>query len=134
MQVGDQLPELEKAITHDVVLRYADASGDLNPLHIDATYGATTQFGSTVAHGMLLMGHISEMLTMAFGSHWASTGRLDVRFRRPAKPGDKVIVKGRVTSVARQPNATVLCFAVECRIQGGITVAQGVASLSTPSV
>jgi 3-hydroxybutyryl-CoA dehydratase len=92
------LPALKKTITQEKVNAYADASGDHNPLHIDPAFAATTQFGSTIAHGMLVLAYVSEMLTAAFGEAWLASGRLKVRFRGPARPGDIVTVTGSVTS------------------------------------
>ena len=64
---------------------YADASGDYNPIHIDEAFAKTTPMGGTIAHGMLVLSFISEMMTGAFRTAWLSTGTLEVRFRaRPA--------------------------------------------------
>jgi acyl dehydratase len=46
--------------------------------------------GGTIAHGMLVLTLISEMMTAAFGRAWAADGTLDVRFRAPARPGDTI--------------------------------------------
>lgn len=42
--------------------RFAALSGDDNPIHVDPTFAATTRFGRTVAHGMLLYGIISSAI------------------------------------------------------------------------
>ena len=97
--VGDALPEVRKTVTQEMIDRYAEASGDRNPLHIDPEFAATTQFGGVIAHGMLTLAFVSEMLTAAFGDAWVSGGRLKVRFRGAARPGDEVIARGRVTSL-----------------------------------
>lgn len=133
IQAGDLLPTLEKQISQEVIDRYAGASGDFNPLHVDPERGKTTPFGSTVAHGMLLLGYISELLTLSFGSHWASTGSLDLRFRRPARPGDTAIVSGRVTGVEEREGGARVRLAVNCRLGDGTTAALGTASLLLPS-
>jgi 3-hydroxybutyryl-CoA dehydratase len=92
------LPALQKTITQQKIIAYADAGGDHNPLHIAPAFAATTQFGGTIAHGMLILAYVSEMLTAAFGEAWPASGRLKVRFRGPARPGDIVTVTGAVTS------------------------------------
>lgn len=79
--VGDELPPLRKAITQEGIARYAVASGDHNPLHTDPDFAAMTQFGGTVAHGMLVLAYLSEMLTRAFGERWVAGGRMKARFR-----------------------------------------------------
>jgi acyl dehydratase len=78
---------------------------------------------------MLLLGYISEMMTLAFGAAWASSGKLQVRFRRPARPGDTVAVDGTVTSVTDDGGPRRIGCAVQCRLQDGTVVASGRASL-----
>ena len=99
MKPGQELPVLDKKITQEGVRRYAKASGDFNPIHLDNSFAAATPFGRTIAHGMLLLAYLSESMTRTFGEAWVASGRLRVRFRGPAYPGDRVTVQGRVRSV-----------------------------------
>ena len=69
---------------------YADASGDRNPLHLDADFAEGTQFGGIIAHGMLTLGFVGELMAVVFGQKWLNTGALNVRFRGPAYLGDTV--------------------------------------------
>jgi 3-hydroxybutyryl-CoA dehydratase len=124
--VGDELPKVTKRLTQEQIDRYADASGDHNPLHIDQAFAAKTQFGGTIAHGMLVLAFVSEMLTGAFGRAWAESGRLKVRFRAPARPGDTVEALGRVT---RAEGGRVACD-VECRSAAGEVLISGEAEVS----
>ncbi len=94
--VGDSLPGLEKVITQEQLRTYADASDDHNPLHLDPEFAASTQFGSTIAHGMLTLAFLYEMLTLAYGQGWLEGGRLKMRFKGPAYPGDRVRTWGKV--------------------------------------
>lgn len=119
------LPQLVRVITQDTITRYAHASGDHNPLHVDPQYAAGTRFGGTIAHGMLLLAYISEMMTAAFGHHWLAGGRLKARFRSPARPGDRVTVQGAVTESAQ---GRTLCQ-VECRNQAGDVLVSGEAEV-----
>ena len=114
-QAGDELPSLARTITQEKIGRYADAAGDHNPLHTDPEFAAATQFGGTVAHGMLVLAYLSEMMTAAFGERWVAGGRMKARFRAPARPGDTVTATGRVTRVG---DGSVRCEA-ECRNQVG---------------
>jgi 3-hydroxybutyryl-CoA dehydratase len=95
--VGQELPVLTREVNQEGINRYAAVSGDGNPLHTDPAFAATTRFGGPVAHGMLVLAYVSECLTAAFGERWLASGRLKVRFRGPAHPGDTVTVSGRVT-------------------------------------
>jgi 3-hydroxybutyryl-CoA dehydratase len=132
-KVGDELPTVTKTLTQRKIDRYAEASGDRNPLHIDPAFAATTQFGGTIAHGMLVLAYISEMMTGAYGERWLASGRLKVRFRGAARPGDTVTASGRIASVGPVENdrdglRTVVCE-VECRNQNGDVLISGEASL-----
>jgi 3-hydroxybutyryl-CoA dehydratase len=95
--VGQELPVLTREVNQEGINRYAAVSGDGNPLHTDPAFAATTRFGGPIAHGMLVLAYVSECLTAAFGERWLASGRLKVRFRGPAHPGDTVTVSGRVT-------------------------------------
>ncbi len=82
----------ERPVTQERIDAYAEASGDHNPLHVDPEFGATTQFGGTIAHGMILFGYMSDALSQAYGASWSESGRMRARFRAPARPGDVVTV------------------------------------------
>ena len=126
LQVGSELPTLVKEVTQEKVNRYADASGDHNPLHVDPEFAATTQFEGTIAHGMLVLAYLSEMLTAAFGQRWLDSGRLKIRFRAPARPGDTITSTGTVTRVEGE---NVSCT-IECKNQTGDVLISGQAEVS----
>lgn len=123
---GDKLPAITRHITQAQINAYADASGDRNPLHLDEAFARTTQFGGTIAHGMLVLAFLSEMLTGAFGRSWLETGRLKVRFRAPARPGDSIHATGHVTKIE---GARVTCQ-VSCTNGAGETLISGEAEVS----
>jgi 3-hydroxybutyryl-CoA dehydratase len=125
LNVGDELPAVTKELTQAKIERYADASGDRNPLHIDPAFAATTQFGGPIAHGMLVLAYISEMMTATFGRSWAAGGRLKVRFRGAARPGDTATASGRVITTEGE---RVVCE-VECRNGAGEVLISGEASV-----
>ncbi|MYD36923.1 MAG: MaoC family dehydratase [Dehalococcoidia bacterium] len=94
-------PVFTRTVTQERIAAYAEASGDHNPVHLDADFAATTRFGGTIAHGMILFGYMSEALSQVYGAAWAGTGRMRARFRAPARPGDVVEVSAEERS--RQP-------------------------------
>ena len=114
-QAGSEIPPVVKELTQAKINAYALAGGDGNPLHTDPEFAAGTQFGGTVAHGMLVLAYLSEMMTAAFGQAWLSGGRLKARFRAPARPGDTVVASGRLL---RRDGGRAFCH-VECRNQRG---------------
>lgn len=97
LNAGDHLPLVVKSITQSLLNRYAAASGDRNPLHLNAEFAESTQFGGIIAHGMLTLAFISEMMAASFGRAWLENGGLQVRFKGAAYVGDQLQAWGRVT-------------------------------------
>jgi 3-hydroxybutyryl-CoA dehydratase len=126
---GQELPSLRKLVTQEQIAHYAQASGDTNPIHLDPAYAAQGPFGRIVAHGMLEMAFVSEMLTRAFGRAWLEKGRLRVRFRAPAYPGDQLLVYGQVTRLTAEDGRPVVHCAVGCRKLDGQEVITGEATV-----
>jgi 3-hydroxybutyryl-CoA dehydratase len=124
LDAGSELTPVVKEITQEKINRYALAGGDANPLHTDPQFAARTMFGGTIAHGLLLLAYLSEMMTAAFGRAWLSSGRLKVRFKAPARPGDTVSAVGRVV---RAEGGRTVCE-VECRNQRDEVLVSGEAA------
>ncbi len=82
---------------------------------------------------MLLLAYLSEMLTAAFGVAWLTGGRMKVRFRGAARPGDAVLVSGRVERAHEIDGGLRLVCAVACRNQGGEALVTGEAEVRVPS-
>lgn len=98
--IGETLPPLTKRVTQEMIDRWAEVSGDFNPLHVDPNFGKTTFFGTNIAHGPLTLSFIIEMLTRCLGKGWISGGRLyDVRLVSPVPPDTEIIVGGEVTTI-----------------------------------
>ena len=131
VEAGQALPELSKTVTQEQINRYAEASGDFNPIHLDAQFAAASSFGRIVAHGMLVLAFLSEMMTTAFGSAWLQSGQLKVRFRAPAYPGDAVTTFGQVTKLTDQEGSSRAVCTVGCRNQQGEELITGEASVAT---
>ena len=133
MQEGDTLPEIERTVTQERINAYADASGDFNPLHVDLDFARTTEFGGTVAHGMMVAATISEMMTSAFDRRWAEGGHLKLRFRAPVLPGETIRTSGRVTSVREFDGVMEVVVAVEVQKPDGQAAIAGEASVRLPT-
>ncbi len=126
---GMKLPEIRKTITQENINLYAQASQDFNPIHIDEDFARKTPLGGTIAHGMLLLAYISQMMTAAFGRSWLVSGRLNVRFKSPARPGDILTVSGQIGSIEKSAGQTIISCRVLCQNQNGEPVVTGAASL-----
>ena len=94
------LPSVRMTITQPQLNAYALASGDDNPLHLDADFAASTQFQGIIAHGMLTLAAISQMMEMQAGRAWLESGTLNVRFKGAAYVGDELESYGRLSQAS----------------------------------
>lgn len=129
LSIGDNLTSLEKTITQEQIGLYADASGDYNLLHTDPEFAATTQFGGIIAHGMMTLAFIYEMLTITFDSDWVETGKLKVRFKNAARPDQKVTTWGQITKDNMVDGYRNVECVVGLKNSGGDDIITGKASL-----
>lgn len=116
---GMSLPELKKLITQQQINLYAEFSGDFNPIHTDMEFARQSHLGGTVAHGMLILSYISELMTYTFGKSWLTSGKLSARFKAPARPGDILTVSGNITKVQKEDSIISVDCEVLCRNQRG---------------
>lgn len=94
MPTPETLTEVTHKVTQSQLAKYANASGDHNPLHLDQTFAAKTPYGRTIAHGMLVLAFVSEAMAKNFGRAWMCEGKMKAKFRAPVYPGDTVITTG----------------------------------------
>ena len=114
-----------RMITQEQLHAYADASGDHNPIHVDPAFAATTPFGGTIAHGMLVLALIGEMMHAAHGERWLREGRLKVRFKAPTRPGSTVTAS--ITGEKAVDGGVE--YGVECTNDAGDVLVEGRATI-----
>ncbi len=129
MRESDSLPTIEKLITQDQINKYAEASGDFNPVHVDPDFAACSQFGGTIAHGMMIAATISEAMTSVFKTAWLSSGRLKLRFKAPVFPGETVTAFGRVKKVRELDAGSEIVCSVGVRKPNGTVAITGDATV-----
>lgn len=96
VQVGDEIPKLVTApVTHLQLVRYAGASGDFNPLHTDPKIGEMIGVGGIIAHGMLIMGFVGQMLSDYVGPQ--ALKKFGVRFKGMTHLDDEITCTGTIT-------------------------------------
>ena len=130
--VGDPLPVISRAVTQEQVNLYAEAAKDFNPIHLDEEFARTTQFGRRIAHGMLTLAFVSEMLETAFPGAYASGGELDVKFKAPVYPGETVETWGEVISVKSNGEVDLVRCKAGCSKRDGTEVVSGRATVPLP--
>ena len=99
MEAGEQLPDL--AITPDryVTVRYAGASGDFNPIHIDDEFARSVGLPGRILHGLWTMAQVARAQTEATGGP-QRLRRLSVQFRGMGVPERVVVVSSKVREVS----------------------------------
>jgi len=131
LKEGEVLRSVTKQITQEAISEYAVASGDMNPIHVDQGFAARSQFGGTIAHGMMVAASVSEMMSAEFGMDWIESGRLKLRFRVPIYPGSEVIAYGQVKRVRAADGGSEIVCSVGVRNESGEDAVTGEATVKT---
>jgi acyl dehydratase len=99
MKPGDSLPELR--VTPDKYLphRYAGASGDFNPIHIDPEFAKAVGLPQNILHGLYSMAQVARAQTDAVGGDPRALKRLKVQFRGMGVPEQEIVVTSTVREV-----------------------------------
>jgi acyl dehydratase len=89
--------KIELKVTPDpyVTVRYAGASGDFNPIHIDEQFAQQVGLPGRILHGLWTMAQVARAHTEAFGGP-ESLKRLSVQFRGMGVLGEEITVSGDV--------------------------------------
>ena len=98
MQAGDALPELRTTPDRYLTVRYAGASGDFNPIHIDEEFAKQVGLPGRILHGLWTMAQVARAQTDAGGGP-QSLQRLAVQFRGMGVPEAELTVSGEVREV-----------------------------------
>ncbi|BBZ77117.1 MaoC-like dehydratase [Mycolicibacterium anyangense] len=108
-------------MTRQMFVRYAGASGDLNPMHYDDELARSAGYPSVFGQGML-----SAALLSTFATDWLGAERLrrfSVRFREQVWPDDVLNCTGHVVSVQQQDDGQLVTVElVGTRQTGGVAV------------
>jgi len=88
-----------KTFTEEDVRRFIEITGDVNPLHVDESFAASTKFGRRVLHGMLTASILSTMVGMLLPGPGAIYRSQTITFLRPVHIGDTVTAHFVVRSV-----------------------------------
>jgi acyl dehydratase len=126
LQPRDPIEEL--AVTPDKYLphRYAGASGDFNPIHIDPEFAKQVGLPSNILHGLYTMALVARACTQAGGGDPAALRRLSVQFRGMGFPEQEIVVRGTV----REAGAGRTVVEAEAEQGGKAIVRNGEAELA----
>jgi 3-hydroxybutyryl-CoA dehydratase len=111
----EDFPSASEHVTQETINRYADISGDYNPIHVDEEAAAASEFGGTIAHGPIALQTFFRSLTEWLDSPAPPAGTVvNITFRAPTRPGDTI------HSELREQDGDEI--AAECLNQDGTTV------------
>ena len=99
MNAGDQIEELRVAPDKYLPHRYAGASGDFNPIHIDPEFAKAVGLPSNILHGLYSMGLVARANAALAGGDPRALKRLSVQFRGMGMPEQEIVVTGTVKEV-----------------------------------
>ena len=118
VQVGDAIPKLVKSpVSHLQLVRYAGASGDFNPLHTDPKIGELIGVGGIIAHGMLIMGFVGQLLSDYVGP--TTLRKFDVRFKGMTRLDDVITCTGTITEKYETDGEARIAGKVQATDQNG---------------
>src|ERR1039457_61446 len=95
LQAGSQIPEVRVTPDKYLTARYAGASGDFNPIHIDEEFARAVGLPGRILHGLWTMAQVARAQTEAAGGP-EHLKRLSVQFRGMGVPEQEVLVSGTV--------------------------------------
>jgi 3-oxoacyl-[acyl-carrier protein] reductase len=123
---------LHREVTAEAVERFAELSGDWNPLHMDDAFASATPFGRRVVHGALVAAYVSTMVGTqlpGYGSLWVQQM---FRWRLPVFIGDRLEITATVTHKSAGTRTVVI--AVRTTNQNGQVVMDGDGAVMLPKV
>ena len=116
MNIGDSA-SFTHTITESDVEKFAELSGDRNPLHMDDAYASRTPFKKRIVHGMFLGALASRLLGMHLPGERCLYIRQELSFHKPVFIGTEVTVTGVVKSVSSSTGI----YEIMIEISGGGT-------------
>ncbi len=122
LEVGDRF-STERLVTDELIRRFAEVSGDYNPIHLDDDVAKGTRFGKRIAHGMLSGAFISAVLGYELTERRIVYLSQSLRFTAPVFIDDTVTTTATVTNI--REDKPVVTLETVCTNQNGETVVTG---------
>lgn len=119
LSVG-QSAQMSRVVTEETISKFAEISGDTNPVHLDEDYAKTTLFKGRIAHGMLAASYISAI----FGTQLPGPGAIFVseslRFKAPVRIGDEVVASVTIRDINMEKRRVT--FDCACTVNGKVVM------------
>lgn len=115
---------ISQPLSREDIARYAQASGDLNPLHLDAAFAQQAGFDDVIVHGMLGMALLGRLLSRHYPT--SNVRQFSARFVAIIKVGQRLHCSAQL--LERDSNSATL--SLEARDEHGTVVISGRATLA----
>jgi len=122
LNVGDTF-SIKREITDELIRKFADVSGDHNPIHLDEEFARSTRFGRRIAHGMLSGAFISAVLGYEFKERKIIYLSQTMKFTAPAFIGDVITTTATVTKI--REDKPIVTLETTCTNQNGEVTVKG---------
>jgi 3-hydroxybutyryl-CoA dehydratase len=122
IKLGDTI-STSRLVTDELIRKFAEVSGDFNPIHLDEEVARKTPFGRRIAHGMLSGAFISALFATEFEKRKVIYLSQSLRFVAPVFIGDTVTATGTITNI--RDDKPIVTIETVCMNQNGATVVTG---------
>jgi acyl dehydratase len=96
VEIGQEIPSLEKDPTTQQLVRYAGASGDFYQIHYDKDFALANGLPGVILHGALKNAFLGQLMT-DFAGAYGRLRKLAVQYRGMDQPGAKIVGRGKIT-------------------------------------
>jgi len=122
LKLGDAF-STQRHVTDELIRKFADVSGDYNPIHLDEEFAKTTRFGRRIAHGMLSGAFISAVLGYEFKERKIVYLSQSMKFTAPVYIDDTVTATATVTNIREDKG--IVTLETVCTNQNGDVLVKG---------
>lgn len=125
-----QTAAADREILYQDIVRFAELSGDFNPVHLDESYAKAQGFPGVIAHGDFSMALISALIATELPGPGTIFLSYDIRFLRPVVAGDRITVQVEIEELWERRRAKLKTTLTN---QQGVVVLQGSAVVRLPA-
>ena len=122
IRIGDKY-STSREVTDDLIRKFAEVSGDYNPIHLDEEFAKTTRFGRRIAHGMLSGAFISAVLGGEFKERKIVYLSQTMKFTAPVFLGDTVTATATIANI--REDRRIVTLETVCTNQNGDMLVTG---------
>lgn len=128
---GQDIPTLEKTPTRRTLVMWAGASGDFFELHYDKEFAQSLGNPDVLVHGRLEAAYLTQLLTDWVGEK-GTVKKVSVQYRGNAFPGQKLLMKGKVTKKYQQGGENLVDLEIFVENPQGQKITPGSATVALP--